>query len=136
MISAVNAAGAFWAATYTGKLDAESFVSFLKDFLKGRRTKVFLVVDGHPAHKAKVVKDYVASTQGRLELHFLPPYAPDLNPDEYVWNYMKGSGVAKKPLKKNESLRARVEEDLTALCFNKVLVASFFLDESVAYAAD
>lgn len=136
VISAVNAAGAFWAATYTGKLDAESFVSFLKDFLKGRRTKVFLVVDGHPAHKAKVVKDYVASTQGRLELHFLPPYAPDLNPDEYVWNYMKGSGVAKKPLKKNESLRARVEEDLTALCFNKVLVASFFLDESVAYAAD
>lgn len=136
VISAVNAAGAFWAATYTGKLDAESFVSFLKDFLKGRRTKVYLVVDGHPAHKAKVVKDYVASTQGRLELHFLPPYAPDLNPDEYVWNYMKGSGVAKKPLKKNESLRARVEEDLTTLCSNKVLVASFFLDESVAYAAD
>ena len=136
VISAVNAAGAFWAATYTGKLDAESFVEFLKNFLKGRRTKVYLVVDGHPAHKAKVVKDYVASTQGRLELHFLPPYAPDLNPDEFVWNYMKGSGVAKKPLKKNESLRARVEEDLFVLSSNKALVASFFLDQSVFYAAD
>lgn len=136
VISAVNATGAFWAATYTGKLDAESFVGFLKNFLKGRRTKVYLVVDGHPAHKAKVVKDYVARTRGRLELHFLPPYAPDLNPDEFVWNYMKGSGVAKKPLKKNESLRARVEQDLTALSSNRVLVASFFLNESVVYATD
>ena len=59
VISAVNASGAFWAATYTGKLDAESFVIFLRNFMKGRRTKVFLVVDGHPAHKAKVVKEYV-----------------------------------------------------------------------------
>ena len=79
VISAVNASGAFWAATYTGKLDAESFVIFLRNFMKGRRTKVFLVVDGHPAHKAKVVKEYVAQTKGRLELYFLPPYAPDLN---------------------------------------------------------
>ena len=69
MISAVHASGAFWAATYTGKLDAETFVIFLRDFMKGRRTKVFLVVDGHPAHKANVVKDYVAQTQGRLELY-------------------------------------------------------------------
>ena len=100
VISAVNASGAFWSATYTGKLDAESFVIFLRDFMKGRSTKVFLVVDGHPAHKAKIVKAYVAETQGQLELYFLPPYAPDLNPDEFVWNYMKTIGESKKPLKK------------------------------------
>jgi len=76
----VNASGAFWAATYTGKLDAESFVIFLRNFMKGRRTKVFLVVDGHPAHKATIVKNYLAETKGRLELYFLPPYAPELNP--------------------------------------------------------
>lgn len=136
VISAVNASGAFWAATYTGKLDAESFVIFLRNFMKGRRTKVFLVVDGHPAHKAKIVKEYVAETQGRLELHFLPPYAPDLNPDEFVWNYMKTTGVSKKPLKKNESLRERVEHDLARISESAILVASFFLAESVAYATD
>src|SRR5207237_8025275 len=92
VISAVNAAGAFWAATYTGKLDAESFVIFLRDFMKGRRTKVMLVVDGPPAHKANIVKDYIAQMSGRLELHFLPPYAPDLHPDEFVCNYMKTPG--------------------------------------------
>src|SRR6266542_2517039 len=136
VISAVNASGAFWSATYTGKLDAEAFVIFLRNFMKGRRTKVFLVVDGHPAHKANVVKDYVAQTQGRLELHFLPPYAPDLNPDEFVWNYMKNTGVSKKPLKQNESLRERVEQDLADISLDAVLVASFFLAESVVYTAD
>ena len=136
VISAVNASGAFWAATYTGKLDAEAFVIFLRNFMKGRRTKVFLVVDGHPAHKARIVKEYVAQTQGRLELYFLPPYAPDLNPDEFVWNYMKTIGVSKKPLKKNESLRARVEEDLAGIHRDPILVASFFLAESVVYTAD
>jgi len=135
VISAVNASGAFWAATYTGKLDSEAFVIFLRNFMKGRRNKVFLVVDGHPAHKARIVKEYVAGTQGRLELHFLPPYAPDLNPDEFVWNYMKTTGVSKKPLKKNESLRARVEQDLINISQDAILVASFFLAESVVYTA-
>lgn len=136
VISAVNAGGAFWAATYTGKLNAESFLEFLKDFMKSQRRKVLLVVDGHPAHKAKLIKQYVAKLAGRLELHFLPPYAPDLNPDEFVWNYMKGSGVSKKPLKKNESLRERVEQDLATIYRNRALVASFFLAESVSYAGD
>ena len=136
VISAVNAAGAFWAATYTGKLDAETFVIFLRHFMKGRRTKIFLVVDGHPAHKANVVKNYVAQMQGRLELYFLPPDAPDLNPDEFVWNYMKNTGVSKQPLKKNESLRERVEQDLASISQDEILVASFFLAESVVYTAD
>jgi transposase len=93
-------------------------------------------VDGHPAHKANVVKNYVAQLEGRLELYFLPPYAPDLNPDEFVWNYMKNTGVSKKPLKKNESLRERVEQDLASISLDEVLVASFFLAESVVYTAD
>jgi len=94
VISAVNARGEFWAATYTGKLNAEAFVAFLQNFMQGRAGKVFLVVDGHPAHKAKGVVDYVQSLKGKLELHFLPPYAPDLNPDEFVWSYMKSQGVS------------------------------------------
>jgi transposase len=135
VISAVNARGQFWAATYTGKLNAESFVAFLKNFMKGRG-KVFLVVDGHPAHKANLVTEYVASLGGRLELHPLPPYAPDLNPDEFVWSHMKTNGVSKKPLKKNESLKDRIEADLLNLHGNPSLVRSFFQAASVAYAND
>lgn len=136
VISAVNARGEFWAATYTGKLDTEAFVAFLGNFMEGRRGKVCLVVDGHPVHKAKAVQQLIAQLQGRLELHFLPPYAPDLNPDEFVWSYMKNNGVSKKPLKQNESLRGRVEEDLAKIQGNKKLITSFFRAPSVAYAND
>ena len=136
VISADNARGEFWAATYNGKLNAEAFVAFLQNFMQGRTGKVFLVVDGHPAHKAGLVKAYVQSLQGRLELHFLPPYAPDLNPDEFVWSHMKSNGVSKKPLKQNESLQKRIDQDLNAIRRNRKLVRSFFCADSVVYAKD
>lgn len=137
VISAVNARGEFWATTYDGTLNSESFVLFLKDFVKHRGIdKTILVLDGHPAHKAKLVEKYVASPHGRLELHRLPAYAPDLNPDEFAWSHMKGNGVSKKPLKKNESLRDRVEQDLRDIHKNPALVRSFFMAESVVYAKD
>jgi transposase len=136
VISAVNARGEFWAVTYTGKLNAESFMVFLQNFVESQPGKIFLVIDGHPAHKAKAVKEYIKTLEGRLELYFLPPYAPDLNPDEYVWSYMKNNGISKKPLKKNESLQSRIDEDLNGIKENRKLVKSFFGATSVAYATD
>ena len=135
-ISAINARGEFWCKDSSGKLKGTLFVEFLKDFMSGRSSKVYWGVDGRPSHKAKAVKDYVQSTQGRLELHFLPPYAPDLNPDEFVGQYVKTNGVSKKPLKQNESLRNRVAQDLAALKKNKKLLRSFFMADSVVYAKD
>jgi hypothetical protein len=44
--------------------------------------KTFLIVDGHPVHRASAVHDFVADTDGRLRLFFLPGYSPELNPDE------------------------------------------------------
>jgi transposase len=135
-ISAVNALGAFWAVVFTGFLNATRFIEFLKAFLRTRRRPVFLVVDGHPAHRAKAVSAYVQSLKGRLELHFLPGYAPELNPDEFVWNHLKRQGVSKKPLARGESLRRRVEGDLTSIKRRPALVRSFFRAPSVAYLRD
>jgi len=132
-ISAVTALGAFWFLVYAGKFNATRFVEFLKSFMRGRRRPVFLVLDGHPSHKARLVLDYVKSLGGRLEFHFLPGYAPELNPDEFVWNYLKNEGVAKKPLKKGESLKNRVQGDLENIKRRPALVRSFFGAPSVAY---
>lgn len=132
-ISAVNALGAFWFCVYSGRLNAESFVVFLKAFLARRRRPVFLVVDGHPAHRARLVSKYVQSLRGRLELHFLPGYAPDLNPDEFVWHHMRQWGTSKRPLVRNESLKERVYVDLAAIQSQPRLVRSFFHAASVAY---
>jgi transposase len=100
--SAVNAKGGFWCATYKGGMNAELFIALLKAMMFRRKKPVLLILDSLPAHKAKIVKDYVASTEGKLEFHFLPGYAPELNPDEMVWNYMKRTGTARKPLAKGD----------------------------------
>jgi transposase len=91
------------------------------------RTKpVHLVVDGLPAHKTKLVKDYVASTNGMLTLHFLPGYAPELNPDELVWSHMKRTGVVRTPLRRGEKLKDKIEAQLAALKKAPSLIRSFF----------
>jgi transposase len=120
--SAVNSKGAFWFQTYQGALTGELFVQLLQKLMHRRKKAVHLVVDGLPAHKKAAVKQYVASTHGKLTLHFLPGYAPDLNPDELVWSHTKRTGVARRPLQKGEKLEERVNEQLQAVADNPSLV--------------
>ena len=134
--SAVNAKGGFWCATYKGGMNAELFIALLKAMMFRRKKPVLLILDSLPAHKAKIVKDYVASTEGKLEFHFLPGYAPELNPDEMVWNYMKRTGTARKPLAKGESLHDRIDVELQQIQENRALVRSFFRAETVSYISD
>jgi transposase len=82
------------------------------------------------------VKDYVASTKGKLTLHILPGYAPDLNPDELVWSHMKRTGVARTPLRKGEKLQEKIDAQLAAIKELPKLVKSFFMAPSVAYITD
>jgi DDE superfamily endonuclease len=88
------------------------------------------------AHKKAIVKQYVAQTEGRLTMHFLPGYAPDLNPDELVWSHAKRTGVARDPLRKGEKLRDRVDSQLHAVACDTALVQPFFKHPSVAYISD
>jgi transposase len=134
--SAVNDKGAFWYCTYEGGLSGELFVTLLRKMMRRRARPVHLVVDGLPAHKTAVVKTYVASTRGRLTLHFLPGYSPDLNPDEAVWSHVKRTGVARAPLRRGERLRDKIDAQLAAIKRTPKLVRSFFMAPSVAYITD
>ena len=78
--SAVNVRGGFWHCTYEGGLNASLFVSLLRKMMRRRTAPVHLLVDGLPAHKTKLVKDYVASTNGMLTLHFLLAMRPNSIP--------------------------------------------------------
>ena len=134
--SAVNAKGGFWYATYQGGLTGELFVQLLGKLMYRRKRPLHLVVDGLPAHKSGVVKKYVASLKGRLQLHFLPGYAPELNPDELVWSYAKRTGTARRPLKAGETLAVKIDAELNKIRNDPSLVRSFFGHPSVAYITD
>jgi len=68
---------------------APTFKEFLTRLMIGASKPIFVIVDGHPIHKSKLVKDYVESLDGMLKLFYLPPYSPQLNPDEQVWAHVK-----------------------------------------------
>ena len=134
--SAVTAQGAFWFCVYEGALNGELFVELLKKMMHRRRKPVHLILDSLPAHKRAIVSEYVASTEGRLTLHFLPGYAPDLNPDELVWSHVKRTGTARRPLQRGETLREKIEEQLAKIQKLPSLIRSFFKAPSAAYISD
>jgi transposase len=130
---AISSRGDFRYDLYTCRFNAQLFIEILRRFTKGLHRPCLIIVDGHPVHRANVVKDFIAASSGKIEIYFLPPYAPDLNPDEFVWNHVKRHGLSKKPPARNESLTKRVARDLAAIGGSPRLVRSFFRAKSVAY---
>lgn len=131
--SAVSSTGAFWFATYAGALTSSLFVDVLRRMMRGRRKALPLILDELPAHKARAVKEYVAGLDGKLTVHSLPGYVPDLNPDELVWSHAKRTGNARRPLQKGERLADRITAQLTEMAHCPALIHSFFRHPSVAY---
>jgi transposase len=78
-----------------GTVNADVFIEFLKRLIKGADRKIFLIVDRGSAHRAKKVGSFVETLAGKLRLFFLPPYAPDKNPDELVWKHLKADTVGR-----------------------------------------
>jgi len=134
MISAVSAQGALRFMVVKGKVDGTAFLSFLKRLMVGTNRKVFLIVDGHPVHKSVCVKKYVKSLHGQLRLFYLPPYSPELNPDELVWNDLKNQGVGKQIIHNAKELFTAVVSHLRFLQKTPYLVRSFFMTPTTQYA--
>ncbi|HEX8933766.1 MAG TPA: IS630 family transposase [Pseudonocardiaceae bacterium] len=97
MISAVTASGSFKYDIVPGRLNAAKFIDFCDKLLADTPGPVFLIVEGHPVHRSNAVKEYVATTNGRLRLFRLPSYSPELNPDEGVWKTSNTTPSAAAP---------------------------------------
>jgi transposase len=134
MLSAVSGRGDFRFMVHEGSVNAEVFVEFLARLVEGQDKPIYLVVDGHPIHKAKRVRDYVETLDGRLKLVFLPPYSPELNPDEQVWGYIKPK-IAKQIPQSMEELKACAQDALSGLQKLPEIIRSFFKHPDCQYAA-
>jgi transposase len=84
----------FYFRLHAGAIRGPQFVEFLQALTQQIRGKLLIIWDGLPAHRSRVVKDYVESLDGHLVLERLPAYAPELNPVEYIWGYMKQRELA------------------------------------------
>jgi transposase len=135
MISAISPKGALRFMVVKGGVGARVFITFLKRLMHGAKRPVFLIVDGHPAHRAKIVTDYVNSLAGKLRLYFLPSYSPELNPDELVWNDVKNNGVGRTVVNGPRDLHRAVLARLRFLQKSPDHVRSFFQAPETRYAA-
>jgi transposase len=132
MLSAISPAGEMEFMLHDGSVNAEVFVRFMQQLMIGRTTPVILVIDNHPIHYAELVRKYVESTEGRLELEFLPPYSPELNPDEQVWKNVKAT-IAQKLPKNPQELREIAREALRELAARAQTIAGFFRHPDCRY---
>jgi transposase len=136
LISALSAQGALRFSTYTGKLESAIFINFCKRLMHDTSGSVFLIVDGHPVHRSKAVKDFVASTQGRLRLFQFPAYSPELNPDEWVWKNVKADRIGRAGIDRDKGdLRGKVVTAMRRLQKLPYLIRGFFVDPNLRYIA-
>ena len=135
IISAISAQGQLRFMMTHGRVTAAVFIEFLKRLLVNAPSPIFLIVDGHPTHKAKAVTRFIEKQDGDLELYYLPPYSPELNPDELVWNDLKNKALGRKVILSKEALRSLTLSHLHRLQRLPRLISSFFLAPTTLYAS-
>src|SRR5262249_22906221 len=134
-LSTVTNAGKVRFMTYTGTMTAALLLVFLGRLLRSTTKKVFLIVDRLRAHTTPAVAKWLAAHRHRIEVFSLPRYAPELNPDEYLNNDLKGRvNAAGLPYNKPQ-VRSRIQEFMRQLLHLPEQVMSYFLHPSVQYAA-
>lgn len=132
MISAVSPRGDFRFMLHEGSVDPKVFLEFLKRLMIGADKPVFVIVDGHPIHKAKLIKAYVERLQGQLKLFYLPPYSPHLNPDETVWAHVKRE-VSRQLVESKDEMKRLALGALRSIQKLPELVKSFFRQPECSY---
>lgn len=137
MISAVANSGRLHFSVFEGRFTAKLFIDFLERLIRTHpERKLFLICDNHSAHHAKEVKRWLAGREERIELHFLPSYSPELNPDEYLNQDVKRHlrEVHPRPVDK-PGLRAALRAFLRRRQRQPHIVRGYFRAPQVRYAS-
>lgn len=135
MISAITNRGRLYFMVFGEEFNAPVFLRFLKRMLQQIRRKVFLILDGHPVHRSRIAKAWLAKNERRLRVFFLPGYSPELNPDELLNQDVKTNAVGRKPPIDADDLMANVRGFMHGRQRTPEIVRNYFRGRHVSYAA-
>lgn len=135
MISTVSNHGSLRFMIFEGKFNAGVCITFLKRLIKDAERKIFLILDGHPVHKSKKVKSWIAANASKVSLFLLPAYSPELNPDELLNQDVKTNAVRKKRAANKNELKKNLVGYLRGRQKRPDLVRRYFEAKHVRYAA-
>ncbi len=134
MISAIANNGKMVFMIVNGKFNGSVFIAFLEKLLRSVKTKVFLIADAHPVHLQHKVSAWLREHTSRIDIFWLPTYAPELNPDEYFNQDLKTNAVGKQRPKDKQELTTIVQRFANRKKQNPQKVKKYFHPDSVAYA--
>lgn len=137
MISALSNTGRLTFSIFEGRFTGKLFIDFLDRLIRQHpNRKIFLICDNHCTHHAKIVQKWVADHADRIELHFLPAYSPELNPDEYLNQDVKRHmrQLHPRPVDK-PGLKAELRRFLRRRQRQPHIVRSYFQAPEIKYAA-
>ena len=135
MLSAVNRRGKMRFMMETKGLNAGVMCRFLDRLMAGQKRVVFWILDGHPIHKSTILARKVAAFRGRLRLFLLPPYSPELNPDEGVWREVKGHRLGRAGIFSFADLKSKALSALRHMARRPDKVRALFQTKTTLYAA-
>jgi transposase len=132
---ALSNTGEFYYETYDRTLNGARFVEYLEGLIGATSRKVVLIIDRHPAHTAGLVERWLAAHAERIEVHYLPPHAPEINVEEYVNNDLKGNLHAERLPDTKSELLGQVQEFFRKLQSWPQRVVTYFQHPKVQFAA-
>ena len=135
MIAAVSNRGLMRFKLYKGALNVAIFIDFMKRLIKDAAQKLFLIVDNLRVHHAKAIQEWLAQHRDEIEIFYLPAYAPEHNPDEYLNNDLKQTIKNKPRAKTRDGLVATTSSILKSIQRRPDRVKSYFHAKHVRYAA-
>jgi transposase len=135
MISSLTNQGKLRFMVYEGALKAPIFLNFLQRLIREATRKLFVIVDNLPVHRAHRVTAWVQDHADRIELFYLPSYAPEHNPDEFLNNDLKQAMARRRTPRDKATLKSSPTSYMRSLQRCPAKVRAFFQAPSVRYAA-
>jgi transposase len=133
MVSAISPRGELHFQIHETGIKQEEFLEFCKMLVADVGRPVFLILDNSQVHRAKLLKAYADESNGMLTLFYLPPYSPDLNPDEWVWKNVKHDNLGRASAKSETELAQFANAALARLKALPDKVRMFFGDPALRY---
>jgi transposase len=135
MLSAVSNRGKLRFVIYKDNMNSEKLIDFMRRLVKDTDKKVFLILDNLRVHHSKKVKAWLDKHKNEIEVFFLPPYAPEYNPDEFLNSDLK-RGIGNRNMPKNEQeLEHNVRSHMKSVQLNPDKIKAFFQTKHTKYAA-
>ncbi|MHB0949529.1 MAG: IS630 family transposase, partial [Gemmatimonadaceae bacterium] len=135
MIAAITNRGQVAFRVFHGTFTGALFVDFLKRLLKQCRRTVYLIVDGHPVHRSRLVKAFVAAQAPRIRLIQLPGDCPELTPDALLNQDVKTNALGKSRPRDRPAMMRAVRSHLYRRQKQPRIIQNLFQEQHVRYAA-